>query len=404
MEQPRSGLELDVVNPVEDLRATVSRLYPRADVRVVRGSRTRKHAGFAVAPNERNPRVLVPLAVPGAMRAIASGGSAGDSLRVAVGRALADRLLASGLLDSTFRLAILIEGDRSGSLEEYMSSAAGQRVTYTITIGSARANRKPVLWLLDSAGRSLGYAKVGLTPLAAELVVAESEALSALNGRNHGSFVTPRVLHTAVWDGLPVVVQTAVSTKRGPGSRQIPTAAMRELGSIGEESCASIGSSAWFSRVTSRAECVPGEAGYRLLEMAEAMSRRHAGVLLPFGCWHGDWGPWNMGWERAVPHVWDWERFDRDVPVGMDAVHFTSHRTLRRLGDEAAAKRVLTQVAPVAVRAVNGGDDQSACAVVDAYLLEVATRFTQDSVASPLGPLRSLAAWYRSCLSARLRL
>ena len=53
-----------------------------------------------------------------------------------------------------------------------------------------------------------------------------------------------------------------------------------------------------------------------------------------FGGWHGDWGRWNMGMGDGVLQLWDWERYDPEVPVGFDGLH-----SPRRASGPASATR-----------------------------------------------------------------
>ena len=54
------------------------------------------------------------------------------------------------------------------------------------------------------------------------------------------------------------------------------------------------------------------------------IERRHGGDRVSLGGWHGDWGRWNMGMGDGVLQLWDWERYDAEVPIGFDALHFAA--------------------------------------------------------------------------------
>ena len=43
---------------------------------------------------------------------------------------------------------------------------------------------------------------------------------------------------------------------------------------------------------------------------------------ISFGAWHGDWARWNFVARGHRLAVWDWERYDRPVPVGYDLLHY----------------------------------------------------------------------------------
>jgi len=54
----------------------------------------------------------------------------------------------------------------------------------------------------------------------------------------------------------------------------------------------------------------------------EELERAYGSREIPFGSWHGDWTPWNMTRVDGSLFVWDWERAEGPVPIGLDLVHF----------------------------------------------------------------------------------
>jgi hypothetical protein len=62
-------------------------------------------------------------------------------------------------------------------------------------------------------------------------------------------------------------------------------------------------------------------------------------TALPFSCWHGDWTAWNMGRSRGKVLLWDWERFETDVPSGLDALHYHVNAITIRAGISVEAYR-----------------------------------------------------------------
>jgi hypothetical protein len=49
---------------------------------------------------------------------------------------------------------------------------------------------------------------------------------------------------------------------------------------------------------------------------------RVSNAIVPFGAWHGDFGPWNMSRSKGGLSIWDWERSSSIVPLGFDVLHF----------------------------------------------------------------------------------
>ena len=66
------------------------------------------------------------------------------------------------------------------TIESYLSEQLGQDIVVSLYLGSARANRKPILQLLTPEGGTFGYAKIGVNQLTKVLVGAERDALVRL--------------------------------------------------------------------------------------------------------------------------------------------------------------------------------------------------------------------------------
>lgn len=133
-------------------------------------------------------------------------------------------------------------------------------------------------------------------------------------------------------------------------------------------------------------------------------------TVIPFGAWHGDFGPWNLAYTSSVPMIWDWERYADNVPAGMDVVHYQGHRTMRRLGNFDAARSTLEHSAVVALAqvlaqtpGVNTPSPFVLKAIVIGYLLTTATRFTLDGRTVAGEPIRDLARWHRLVIADQLQ-
>ena len=78
------------------------------------------------------------------------------------------RLGVSGLLRgrayAPFQDRITVE-ERAGSLRSHLGDVFGEPVDLSLGLGTARANRKPVLQVFDARGRSLAFVKIGVTPV-----------------------------------------------------------------------------------------------------------------------------------------------------------------------------------------------------------------------------------------------
>jgi hypothetical protein len=56
--------------------------------------------------------------------------------------------------------------------------------------------------------------------------------------------------------------------------------------------------------------------------LLDALRSAFADVELPFGWWHGDWSPWNLGLAQGRVWAWDWEYARPGVPFGIDLAHY----------------------------------------------------------------------------------
>ena len=182
-------------------------------------------------PNAQSPRILVPAGNPSAASRAMLRFSAALSARDTV-----KRLGVSGLLRgrayAPFQDRITVE-ERAGSLRSYLGDVFGEPVDLSLGLGTARANRKPVLQVFDARGRSLAFVKIGVTPVTEELVQAEAAGLRRLGEAELPQlFEVPRLLHLGRWEGRSVVAMTSLQTSfRQRPSRQyaVPVEAMTLL-------------------------------------------------------------------------------------------------------------------------------------------------------------------------------
>jgi hypothetical protein len=103
-----------------------------------------------------------------------------------------------------------------------------------------------------------------------------------------------------------------------------------------------------------------------------------ADVPLTWGCWHGDFAPWNMAQVGGDVTLWDFERFGSGVPVGLDLVHFDLQT--RVLEEGAVPHEVVSEreVAAPSVLAAHGLSVAESRLVFTIYLLDVAARWIED--------------------------
>jgi hypothetical protein len=119
-----------------------------------------------------------------------------------------------------------------------------------------------------------------------------------------------------------------------------------------------------------------------------------ADPVLGFGAWHGDW---NDGNSAALADgrvlVWDWERFDADVPLGYDALHLRLQTAVTRAGADPldAARALLAGAAATLAPFEQPADVAGRVAAL--YLVDLAARYLRDRQAEAGARLGHVAAW-----------
>jgi hypothetical protein len=351
-------------------------------------------AGWVVVPSAARPRLLVPTG---------SGRAAASAVRhstEAVGRKakLARQGLASafrlGLGPLVFRDRLVVSG---GGLDAYLAEVLGERALVSLHIGPARANRKPVLQLLAPDGRALGYAKLGVDPLTRALVHEEAAALRRLADLPLGPVTVAGVRHHGDWHGHALLVQEALPV-RLPRATPAAAGAAERAAMVAVAGCLGVRRRSWAgsdhaARLADAVDAlgVRPEAG-RLRAVLKSVADLDPTVA--FGAWHGDWNGGNsavLADGRVL--VWDWERFEADVPVGYDALHRAVQTAIGNDGVKPTeAARALIAGADRTLAPFDS-DGRGADLVAVLYLVELAARYLRDRQAEAGARLGHVDTW-----------
>ena len=145
--------------------------------------------------------------------------------------------------------------------------------------------------------------------------------------------------------------------------------------------------------------CGPGARG--LLDALDDVARTLPDLRL--GGWHGDLNPGNVALRAEGPLVWDWERYEDDVPVGSDLLHHDLHRdiTERGVAPLEAAQRLLAE-APATLAPLGVGP-AAADTTARLYLLAVGARYLGDKQAEAGAVLGLVDTWIVPALSGGTR-
>lgn len=393
----------DTKQTVDAWVETVTALWPGAEVELVRpgsaddlvrpgsaGGPARHGRELAFLPDARRPRLLLP-SNRGAAAAALRRYSHDLSIPQRLSRGLTATALRTGIPQRTLRDRLRVTTGGQESVEDRLGELLGRPVVVSLGLGTARANRKPILHVLSASGRPVAFVKVGDTATARELVAQEAAALRYLAGRPMPGVAVPEVLHHGPWRGMTLLVLSPLPTSaRGwRPRRSAPVAAMRALFAVAGLSGGPLaGSPFWHRIVTVPAQLTDSARAARLTTVIDRVGAAHGERALEFGAWHGDWTPWNMAWHRGTVQLWDWERFTREVPAGLDLLHYRLQEAMRHAPGEPYGAWPDGAVATLTEFGVTDG---AAEATVELYFLELCCRYLL-AAQGPIGaPLRSQA-------------
>lgn len=129
------------------------------------------------------------------------------------------------------------------------------------------------------------------------------------------------------------------------------------------------------------------------LQPFERLRQRLSGhERCPLGSWHGDLSPWNLASDGSTTQVWDWERFEQHVPVGLDAAHYRIQHAVAGRQELPEAWRLATRDVRTVLTAC-GQAERHADVVAGTYLVMICQRYVGDAVEGPAPELRRRMSW-----------
>lgn len=361
------------------------------------------HRDAYLFPSERRPRLLVPADVPGSSSMLQRLGTGRSTLagpmRSILERSVDSRAFA---LARWPMLRVRATDPSADSIENHLANCFATEVRVGVLLGTRRVNQKPVLQVFDLQGGLLGYAKVGHNHLTAALVRREADSLATVGGHHPRSFRAPRLLHHGQWAGLEVLVMSALPTNPRQGvTGAARLAAMREVVRLTGTISVPLAGSGFWARLRRSAEFLSEEPdGSRLQAAADSIERCHGADPVSLGGWHGDWGRWNMGVGDGVLQLWDWERYDPEVPVGFDGLHFAAQGVRPGEHDERRQEEAFQRSVPQTLADLGAPSDQHEL-TFRLYLLEIAVRYVDALTHGATPALRRRTSWVLSLLERR---
>ena len=374
--------------------SVVAALWPGADLSP-RGRGTRYLAG----PSVSDPRFLLPAdrrSAESVLRHFRSGGSPSARRRVALLRAA---LRTTGGWPAVRGVAV--DGGRDGdTIEAWVASLLGPGTSMGIHLGPPRANRKPILQVLDRDGAPVAVGKVGTSPLTSRLVATEATALGALSAHPVDGVVIPRLLHHGGFHDAGAVLMSYLPLSHATGDvdQARLTAAMVSVARALGTRALPPAEAPWHADLRERASAI--EPAFIRTALLRSLDRIGADrEPWELGCWHGDWTAWNAAALGEEVLVWDWERFATDVPLGWDALHFALRLDIAGRAPTPDVARTLLERSP-RLLAPFGVAPQTATSVAAAYLVELAVRYTADGQRTAGGRSARVEEWVLPVLDA----
>lgn len=396
------------------LLTAANRMWPSAPVAMVRrrpslrrtASRTERPTAdeMLFVPSAARPWLLLPAGHPLAAASAVCRFSHANGVRDRTLRLVLAAAAAIGAADRLLpdRLRLGPAADGGPRIDQHLADVLGHPVVLSIGVGTLRANRKPILQVLTPAGRTVAFVKVGDSPMARDLLAAESAALRRLDAPAMPSLHVPEVLHHDRWQDLDLLVISALPTpvRRGRSARAVPVGAMAELAHTATTTTAALGDGPLWDDLTAVARNLADQVlSRRFGAVLDALLARHGHRVLLHGAWHGDWTVWNMAWDGPTVSLWDWERYEEGMPVGADAIHHVMQRHARLRGDWDAALAAVDRIAPDLLPRLDTAND--AAATVDAYLGKLCARYLLAAQGSTGAALQDRAAWLLVTLERR---
>lgn len=380
---------------------TVASLWPTARVSIAPGRRGPGAKELIYVPNSDDPRLLVPAGHRRASSAALLRFNHFLPIRDRLRRVLAAgglRMGAERLL--AHRIALIERETAPDSIETYLSGVLGQEVVVSLGIGLARATQKPVLQAFQPSGRSLAFVKIGDTARTRELVRAESEALRQIAQHRWSALVAPSLMHVGSWHSFEVLVMSALPVPAKPALRRPvsvpPVRSMRELARAFKEGPQLVATSGLMTRLRDDVRGIASEqTASTYCQALDQIATRYPHTVLDFAAWHGDWSPWNMAWRRRRVQLWDWERFETGVPVGMDRIHYVLSALARTEGF--TARTIVRALGLPAAREYARPSQQDVLGLL--YLAAIVNRYLTSSHHEHPGPVQERAAAALEALS-----
>ncbi len=368
--------DIGIADPSEDLWDCVGDLLANSDQHAL--------ASVVVLPSVRNPRSLIVTQNRRAASRLVWRQFGGGGPRRGLKAMVLTALVLTGLAERNpaWRFGVPIVRPRVGYREWLQRQVpTGTRVG-AVLLGPPRANRKPVVLLVNGRGELVAVAKFGVNKVTRPLVRHEADALQQVGDALGDTVHVPRLLASASV-GKGEVLLMAPLPVASLGTRPSRAALVEVVRAVG---AADRRPGMALREVATHPRLAP------LRPLIDKISQSNEAVVR--GSFHGDLHPGNL----AVAHdgrvvLWDWERWGRGAPVGIDLLHhdLQSWITQEGMAPRDAATALIVE-SPMILEPL-GVSPLSAPAVAKEYLIRLASRYAEDEQDRAGSALGAIEQW-----------
>ena len=273
--------------------------------------------GYAALPRPSDPRVLVDLECPQAMRDVlermASTRTSNSTVTVMAGS-------LSTVLSRRKPDWVVRSDGTLGTLREHLSNVLATDVRLSIAVGPPRPNRKPIVRCY-AADELVAVAKLGPDPHTLAMVENEATWLSTFMETPLPNIATPQVIHSGSYGESELLVMAPLDLidDTGVPMGDMPMETLHCFVRERIQPEVTVAQTPWFRRLADR---LGPDQWTSLAETVDRVLNDPVFGELEVSAWHGDWSPWNTGQTSSGKlAIWDWERTTAGVPTGLDVLH-----------------------------------------------------------------------------------
>ena len=192
------------------------------------------------------------------------------------------------------------------------------------------ANAKPTLELRDPRGEAIGFVKLAWNSLTRYSIENEAAAIATMGRDSRFAIAAPKVLVRGTIHGRPFLMTQPLPR----GIRHVPA----DYRSLSRDEALGPGSvhrrglfqgTEQYKKVRAQLSMSMSATPESLVTRARGLAEliANSSVAIPIAnFWHGDFVWWNAGRDlRDRLWLFDWETADRDVPAGLDTLHWFTH-------------------------------------------------------------------------------